>query len=246
MSSGVLQALVTRPREQAGALATELARRGIGALIEPLIEIRYHAPAAPDLCGVQAILCTSANGVRALARASGERALPLLAVGDATAACARAESFATVESAGGDVADLARLAAARLSPEKGRLVHVTGAVVAGGLAARLGAQGFAVERAVLYEARPAAALSDAARQALSAGTIAFALFFSPRTAAIFVGLAAAAGLTEACREITALSISRTADAVLAELPWRLRRVARRPDQMALLELLDMACGKPAP
>ncbi|MGA8551727.1 MAG: uroporphyrinogen-III synthase, partial [Stellaceae bacterium] len=102
-----LQALVTRPREEAEALAAALAAHGVAALIEPLMEVHFHA-AAPDLAGVQAILCTSVNGVRAFARASSERRLPLLAVGEATAGRARAEGFAAIASAGGDAADLAR------------------------------------------------------------------------------------------------------------------------------------------
>ena len=157
-----LRVLVTRPREDAESLIAALAIRAIEALVEPLMEIHWQALEALNLAGVQAVLCTSANGVRALARASGERRAPLLAVGDATAARARAEGFDRVESAGGDVRDLARLATARLRPENGPLLHVAGNVVAGDLAGLLCARGFAVERRVLYEARAAAALSTAA------------------------------------------------------------------------------------
>ncbi|MBV9201420.1 MAG: uroporphyrinogen-III synthase, partial [Alphaproteobacteria bacterium] len=98
-----MRALVTRPREESENLVAELAARGVETLVEPLIAIHYHAPGAIDLAGAQAVLCTSANGVRALARGSGERGIPLFAVGDATAARARAEGFRRVESAGGDV-----------------------------------------------------------------------------------------------------------------------------------------------
>src|SRR5271168_4100404 len=188
-----LRALVTRPREEAESLIPALATRGIEAVVEPLIGIHYQATQGLDLNGVQAILCTSANGVRALARASGERGVPLLAVGDATAAGARAEGFGSVESAGGDVGDLARLAAARLRPRDGPLLHVAGNVVAGDLVGLLRAHGFTVERRVLYEARATAALSPAAVDSLRAGAIAFALFFSPRTAEIFARLADVAG-----------------------------------------------------
>src|SRR4051812_26575745 len=91
-----LRALVTRPRAEAAELAETLAGRGVTAIIEPLLDIRYRCEPAPDLAGVQAVLCTSANGVRALARLSPERAVPLLAVGEASAARARAEGFAAV------------------------------------------------------------------------------------------------------------------------------------------------------
>lgn len=236
------RALVTRPREAAERLAAALAERAVDALMEPLTTIRFREVAPLDLAGVQAILCTSANGVRALARASGERRLRLFAVGEATAAAARAAGFAAVESAGGDAAALARLTAARLQPAGGRLVHIAGTAVAGDLAGDLAARGFAVERLILYEAQPAARLSEAARDALSGGTLDFALFFSPRTAAIFARLAAEAGVVADCRPIVALSISRAADAALAALPWRARHVAATPDQRSLLDLIDGARG----
>jgi uroporphyrinogen-III synthase len=231
-------ALVTRPRAAAQSLAAALARRGIGAIIAPLVEIRDRPEMTLDLAGVQAVLCTSANGVRALARISAERRLPLFAVGEATAARARAEGFSAVTAADGDVDALARLAMARLRPQDGRLVHAAGSEVAGDLAEALRRQGFDIARETLYEARPSGALDPAALQALRAGSVDFALFFSPRTGAIFARLAAAAAVAECCGSIAALSISAAADAELGPLPWRERRVAARPTQTALLDALD--------
>ena len=238
MAQQGLRALVTRPREEAEALTAALAARGIEAVVESLMQVHYRLPAALDLAGVQAILCTSANGVRALARASEERKMRLLAVGDATAARARAEGFTAVESAGGDVTDLARLAAARLRPQGGTLLHVAGSIVAGDLVEALRERGFRAERRVLYEAQPAKTLSPTTVDALRKRAIDFAFFFSPRTAAIFAQLAVAAGVVPCCARMTALSISRAADAALADLPWLGRRVAERPNQAALLAALD--------
>jgi uroporphyrinogen-III synthase len=238
-----LQALVTRPREEAETLAAALARRGVEAVIAPLMQIHFLADEPIDLTGVQAILCTSANGVRALAQASGERRVSLFAVGDATAACARAEGFRMVESADGNADDLVRLAAERLDPRQGRLLHVAAKTVAGNLTEALGKRGFAVERRVLYEARPLAELNPSAVRALRGGTIDFAMFFSPRTAAVFVTLAGAAGVAESCETVAALSISPATDAALAPIRWLDRRVAERPNQPALLNMLDRVLGE---
>jgi len=232
------RALVTRPRAEAAELAAALAARGIAALIEPLLDIQFRSGPMPNLVAVQAVLCTSGNGVRALARLSPERRLPLLAVGDATAARAHAEGFAEVASAGGAVEDLAALAAARLSPEGGPLLHVAGSVTAGDLAGLLRARGFAVERAVLYEARPAAALGAATVRSLDAGLVDIALFFSPRTAAIFRELALRAGIAPALARIAAVSLSPAADQALEGLPFAARHTAARPDQPSLLAVLD--------
>jgi uroporphyrinogen-III synthase len=241
--SNGLRALVTRPREEAESLAAALATRGVAALIEPLLEIRYPSAEALDLDGVQAILCTSANGVRALARATSERRVPVLAVGNATAARARAEGFEAVENAAGDAGDLARLAAARLRPQAGPVLHATGDVTGGDLYGPLRAQGFAIERRVLYEARAAAALNPETVDSLRAGAIAFALFFSPRTAVRFVRLAGDAGVVECCTRIIALSLSKAVDDALGVMPWRDRRIAERPNQQALLSALDRMIGE---
>jgi uroporphyrinogen-III synthase len=233
-----MRALVTRPDDAAQSLAAALARRGIGAIIAPVVEIHYRDMVTLDLADVQGVLCTSANGVGALARISRERRLPLFAVGEATAARARAEGFSAVAPADGNVDGLARLAAARLRPQDGRLVHAAGSEVAGDLAAALRRQGFDIVREILYEARPVAALDPAAVRALRGGRVDFALFFSPRTGAIFARLATAAAVAECCRSIAALSISTAADAELACLPWRERRVAGRPTEAAMLDALD--------
>lgn len=233
-----LRALVTRPMPEAAELAAALARRGLEAIIHPLIQIRAVDLPVPDLAGVQAVLCTSANGVRALAAAVAERSVPVFAVGDATADRARQQGFRTVESARGDVGELARMVRRRLDPKCGRLLHVVGSAAAGDLAGELRRAGFEVERAVMYEARAAAALDPATAAALTDGGIDLALFFSPRTSAIFARLAVAAGIAERLGRVTAVSISPAADAGLVGLGFRERLVAAAPNQAALLDRVD--------
>ena len=173
--------LVTRPADDAAPLAERLRGLGFEPVIEPLLAIAPTA-AAIDLDGIQAVLLTSANGARALARATQRRDLRVFAVGDATARAAREAGFERIASAGGDVGDLARLAAARCTRAAGALLHVAGREVAGDLAGRLAEAGFEVRRAVLYRAEPAAALSPELCAQLAAGHIDAALFLSPRTA----------------------------------------------------------------
>src|SRR5258706_8645263 len=152
-------ALITRPQEDARPLADELAARGIAVVIEPLLAIVTLPAAASDLAGdlagVQALLFTSANGVRAFAELSSRRDIGALAVGDATAAAARGVGFIAVESAGGDVKDLARLAKLRLKPEGGPLFHAAGSAVAGDLAQHLPSDGFTLRRPLLYGSQAA-------------------------------------------------------------------------------------------
>jgi len=233
-----LRALVTRPRDDAAELARELAARGFEVMIEPMFEIvtRTDIPVALD--GVQAILATSANGVRALAANTARRDVSLWAVGEATATAARRAGFTRIETAAGDAMALAELAASRLDPRAGALLHAAGREVAGDLAGWLGARDFEVRRIVLYEARAARALSGPLRAALAAGALDAALFFSPRSAATFVTLADAAGMDRATLGASAYVLSAAVARALEPLDWRSVRIAARPTQEALLAALD--------
>lgn len=238
-----MRLLVTRPREDAESFSQALAARGIDTLIEPMIEIVDVPGPALARGGHQAVLLTSVNGVRALVRRNrGDLAefldLPALTVGDATARAARAAGFRQVESAGGDVVALAALVTARLSPAKGPLLHIAGSEVAGDLAGSLAAAGFMVQRAVIYAARKATALSPVTREALNRGLIDVVTFFSPRTAAAFVTLGREADALPALAGIAALCLSQAVAHAAGVVPWRAIVVAPRPDQDALLGCLD--------
>lgn len=232
-----MRVLITRPREDAEPLAAQLDKIGIETIVEPLLTVEIDRTARPDLDGVQAILATSANGVRALAAVSARRDLPVLAVGDATARAALAEGFGAAESAAGDVGALAALALARCRPEHGALLHVAGSHLAGDLGRLVEAGGLAYRRAVLYEARPVRRLSTETVDALRAGKLDGVLFFSPRTADTFVTLLRKERLVRTCRALSAFCLSDAVAERAGAVAWRRILVAPRPDRDSLLTLL---------
>ncbi len=233
-----MRVLITRPEEDAAALAAELARRGVEAVSAPLLDIEITPGPALDLAGVQAVLLTSANGARAFAARSPERAIKVLAVGDATARTANALGFSEVASAAGDVDDLARLAVGSLDTGAGALLHAAGSKLAGDLAGMLDAAGFSYRREVLYRAETAKVLPAAALAGLRAGTFAGVLFYSPRTGATFRHLAEAAQLQQFLGTVTAYCLSDNVAAKIRALPWAAVRTAARPEQAAVLEMFE--------
>jgi uroporphyrinogen-III synthase len=230
-----MRLLVTRPQEDAQALADALRKIGAEPVLAPVMTIEPEAGVSVDLDGVQALLFTSANGVRAFAGQSGARALPVLAVGDATARAAAAAGFADIESAGGDTHDLAALAVLRLDPKAGALLHPAGRDIAGPLKEALEAQSFEVRRQVIYRAAFVRTLPEDARLGLARENIDGVLHFSPRTAQSFVILVNDAGLTGALAQLYAYCLSAAVAATIRDVQWKDVRIAAEPTQAALLE-----------
>ncbi|HEY5339106.1 MAG TPA: uroporphyrinogen-III synthase [Rhizomicrobium sp.] len=232
-----MRVLVTRPIEDAPEIADRLKMRGHSALIAPLLQIRFHDGPEISLDGVQAILATSANGVRAIMRRTPRRDVALFAVGPQTAHEAERAGFLHVKNAQGDGDALARATRKWADPGKGALLHAAGAEAPKSLAVALAQTGFTVRREVLYEAVSETHLPDRAAAALRGGEIDAVLHFSPRSARVFRECALREKLAGNCANVMALCISPATASALNGLTFREIRVAETPDQAALLTLL---------
>jgi uroporphyrinogen-III synthase len=223
--------LITRPEPGAAESARAVAALGWEAVLAPALTLTALPFQPPTNC--QAIIITS----RAAARALPPAELPVIAVGEASAAEARARGFVDVRAAAGDAQALAALIGATLKPEAGTLCLAVGEGYALDLASALRAKGFRVLRRVVYAARPSAALPEEARQAMREGRIHAALFTSPRAAQEAMRLLRHAGLENSVQNIIAIALSPRIAARLAALPWQEIRTASRPDHAALLACL---------
>jgi uroporphyrinogen-III synthase len=228
-----MHVLVTRPLEDGEEIAARLAEMGHTALLAPLLTPQFEAGPEPDFTDVQAILATSANGIRALVRRTARRDIAIFAVGPQTSQEAAAAGFTDIRNADGDARALAEAASRWTDPDKGVLLHVCGAEAPGTLADMLTLRDFSVRRAVLYRVAATHELAPEAREALAAGEVDAALFFSPRSAQVFCQLAdglPTEKLIAVCiSPVTAQALTRVFQAV---------RIADKPNQQALLALLN--------
>jgi len=232
-----MRLLITRPREAAEPLAAVLEARGHTSVIAPVMEVRLRDGAPLVLDEIQAVLATSANGVRAFIHRSDRRDLPLYAVGPQTAEAAREAGFRSVISADGDGAALAEKAGSELDPQKGALFHAAGAETAGRLKETLIAKGFEVASEVLYEAVPVGTLPAQAAAALAESRLDGVVFFSPRSAKIFAQLTLSVGLAPHCMALHAFCISAATASALGALEFARVAVAGTPNQEGMLALL---------
>ena len=152
---------VTRTQPAADATAQRVRALGFSALVAPLLEVRAVADAVVDLTDVSAIAFTSGNAVAAFGALSAERGLRVFAVGEATAAAARAIGFRIVLSAQGDVRALAAALRARRRELIGPILYPAAAEPAQDLPGALGAAGLSTRTVIFYEtaeAPPSASL----------------------------------------------------------------------------------------
>jgi uroporphyrinogen-III synthase len=228
----MLRVAITRAQPEAEKTAARVRERGGEPVLAPLLTIEPR-PFDTHIAGAQALLFTSSNGVHGFAAQISERGIPAFAVGESTAAAARAAGFHHVSTADGDVVALAHLVQAELDPHAGMLVHVSGRHIAGDLVHTLRGAGFHVERRVAYEAVAATTLPAAFATPLD-----IVLFHSARAAEIFIQLGApsSASLRAAC---FSQAVSTAARAAL----WAALTVAKAPREEALL---DAALGSHSP
>jgi uroporphyrinogen-III synthase len=210
--------------------------QGYHPVLAPLLQIEPLAAAIdwPDPGVLQALVVTSSNALAAVPPALHK--LPLLAVGNATAAKAGQTGFSMVESANGAASTLAELVRNRLDFAGLPLLLTSGRGQGKALADDLRQAGFSIQHREVYAAHPVTALPVAVIQALQDGNLAAALFFSAETARVFGDLLPPA-VHPALMDVEALAMSAAVAAALPPLPWRRIRVAVRPTQHDMLALL---------
>lgn len=235
-----MRLLLTRPRDDAEPLAQKLKRHGHEAVIAPMMKIRLRPETDISLAGVQAVLATSANGIRAFAAQSAVRNLPVYAVGPQTAEAARAAGFHQVISANGDSAALADTVIGRADPANGSLLHAAGADTAGRLSETLRDASFEIKIVVLYDAVAVEQLPSEAVDGLREDTLDGVLLFSPRSAAVFATLTSKAGLSRHCERLAAFCISRATATGLSPLRFARVAIATSPNQQSMLDLIGGA------
>jgi uroporphyrinogen-III synthase len=208
--------LILRPEPGASETAERARAIGLEPVVAPLFTIEKVAGPAVEAARYDAVLLTSANGARHAP--PGLEALPCFAVGESTAAAARAAGFAEVRTGPCDAAAAAAMMAAA---GVGSALHPCGrdhlAVEAAGVA---------IERRIVYAAEPLA------HQGFEGPAV--AMIHSARAGARFAQLAGDKA------EFAIAAISPAAAAAAGD-GWAAKAVAAAPRDQALLELAAKLC-----
>lgn len=235
-----MRLVLTRPRDDSERSAVALRGRGHDVLIAPLMRVETIDAAIRPHWG--AVIITSANAAVALADHPARNALvklPLYAVGQRSADAARAVGFTNVTSAGGDLRDLLRTITSSRPDAKAPLLYLAGEDRAGDLIGDLEVHGIAAELAVVYRAVTAPFPPDLI-VALKAGEVDGVLHFSRRSADNYLEGAKKAGIAAQALTVRHFCLSAQVAEPLAAAGVASITLAKRPDEAALIALVDAA------
>jgi uroporphyrinogen-III synthase len=238
--------LVTRPLPDGETTAADLRARGIQAITAPMLRFEPFGFRGDDVA-YGAVLVTSVNALRAVESAlagSSLLKLPLFAVGERTAATARAAGFADVIAGEGDAAALRDLvlesAKARKLKKSRPLLYLAGEELARDLAGELAHKGFEVVTKITYRMVPAKNLPSDVVDGIAAGRIEAVLHYSRRSARAFVDAARAGGVEISALSLPQCCISAPVADIVRDAGATQVTVAASPDENALFEALKRA------
>jgi uroporphyrinogen-III synthase len=239
--------LVTRPQPDDEATASSLRARGFEVLLAPMLRFEPVAFRDDGEVDYGAVIVTSANALRGLMpnlKGSRVSKLPLFAVGEHTAAAARAAGFENVIAAGGDAGALREgvLAGVKRKTLKktNPLLYLAGADLSRDLAGELGARGFTVVTQTTYRMVPVSALPRETCEAFAANRVEAVLHYSGRSARAFLEAARSAGVEISALSLPQCCISAGVAAVVRDAGAAQVVVAASPDENALFGALDRA------
>jgi uroporphyrinogen-III synthase len=202
--------LVTRPQPDATTLQSALLVLGHTVMVEPMLEIEFYDLSHISSMGVQGLIATSRNGLRAIAghpRINQLVTLPLFVVGSGTAEEAAGLGFETIMTGAGTAQSLPELIARQADPGAGRFLYLAGEHLAADLAGHLSRCGFQIETHVAYASRQASALSNELVAAIAEEILQAVMLMSPRTAMTFVDLVLAQNLAQKARKLQYFCLS---------------------------------------
>jgi uroporphyrinogen-III synthase len=229
-----MRVLVLRAEAQAKASAVRLEAAGYAPIVAPVLSV--EATGAPPPAGAfAAVLVTSANAAPALLSHKQTADRPIFAVGRRTAAMLETMGCSPMLSAP-DAASVARLVGERLAPA--RLLLIAGRDRKSEPEALLGKLGFEVVVWEAYDAVAVTSFPETGRTALAGGGLDAVLHYSRRSAETALALVRSAGLQAEFAAVRHLCLSDDVAEGLSGLTGATVKVADRPDEDALLALLD--------
>lgn len=226
-----MKILITRPIDEAIFLADKLKLLGYSPIISPLLKIEFCCDLnLQNLSQYEALIISSKNAIKAIIEA--DKNVKLLIVGKETTAFARSLGFCNSIYMGENIAELKN----KLSAYN-KLLYLSGEDITDTLS-NIGSD---IDRKIVYKAKAVISLPPEFIDFIKQDQLRACLFFSARTARLFVEFIKKYALESYCSNIIALTLSTKIAHNLDCINFKSCYVSSESTLESLVKLISKIC-----
>ncbi|MCT4635732.1 MAG: uroporphyrinogen-III synthase [Rickettsiales bacterium] len=226
-----MKILITRPIDEAIILAKELTNFGHHPVINPLLEIElFQNINFKNFDKYEAIIITSKNAIKAIVNA--DKKLKLFVIGEHSTEFARSLGFINSIYAGANIEELKNF----IQPYS-NLLYLSGVDISDDLSSL----NKKITRLEVYKAKIIESASNEFIKFIQSDNLKLCLFFSKRTAQIFLNHIKKYKLESYCDRIISLSLSDNINNSLKGLNLHSYYVSKDPSLKSIMNSIDKIC-----
>lgn len=226
-----MKILITRPIDEAKALAEELADLGYQPVISPLLEIElFHNLDFQIFDKYDGIIISSRNAIKAIARAN--KSLKLFIVGEQTTEAAKKLGFANSIYMGANIEKLKEA-----MQHRNNLLYLSGVDISDDLSSLENK----FDRLEVYQAKRVESAPGNFLDFIKLHNLRLCLFFSKRTAQIFLDFVKEYKLESYCGNIIVLSLSANINDCLKDLNLHSYYISEEPTLRSMIDSIGKIC-----
>jgi uroporphyrinogen-III synthase len=212
--------LLTRPLEDSREMIFKFQSLGHDISHIPLINIESKNYESINFSSFNGIIFTSANAIKFLNLKLIDKKINCFCVGNATEKKAKSSGFQNIFCADGNVNNLKELILQNFNSSDGKLLYVSGEIIANELDQELISEGYSVKRIINYTANPVEKFNDKFIEKLKLKIPEIVYIYSENSAISFLNLIKNYQLENLWLNSNLMCIGEKTSAVLNEIKWQ--------------------------
>ena len=212
--------LLTRPLKDSRELILKFQKLGHIVSHLPLISIEKKNHEKINFSEFKSIIFTSSNSINFLDTKLIDKKIICFCVGSATEQAVRKKGFQNVISADGNVRNLKELILQSFDTSKGKLLYLSGEIVASNLDEQLILEGYSVKRVINYIAKPIEKINESFIDKLKHKMPNIVFIYSQNSAISFLNIIKNHQLVDLWMDTNLMCIGEKTSSVLNEIKWK--------------------------
>ena len=212
--------LLTRPLKDSRELILKFQKLGHIVSHLPLISIEKKNHEKINFFEFKSIIFTSSNSINFLDTKLIDKKIICFCVGSATEQAVRKKGFQNVISADGNVGNLKELILQNFDSSEGKLLYLSGEIIASNLDEQLILEGYSVKRIINYIAKPIEKMNETFIGKLKQKMPNIVFIYSQNSAISFLNIIKNHQLVDLWMDTNLMCIGEKTSSVLNEIKWK--------------------------